>query len=160
MKLTLAQEQACRALENALSGKQLESSEKGDDMWFSVEDPSAALEDEELENLDDDEYEDLEESEQERLEGQPNLVENPVQRCVLDLLVSLFTHLPSGTDNKFYSPISRFLVLFSLKKNGQWLPGRRITQVFAALLFCGREVIMALMHKEVTQSPNILRYSE
>lgn len=127
------------------------------------QDPGAALEDEELENLDDEEYEDLEESEQQSmdLEGQPagDLFENPVQRCVLDLLASLFSHLPSGTDDKFYSPIIRFLVLFSLKKNGQWRSGRRITQLFAALLFCGQEVIMALMHNKVIHTPN-LRYSE
>lgn len=93
------------------------------------------------------------------MEGQPDFLENAVQRCILDLLISLFTHLPAGADDKFYSPILRFLVLFSIKKHGQWLSGRRITQLFASLLFCGREIMMALMHREVIQSSS-LRYSE
>lgn len=113
--------------------------------------------DNELEDLDE-ECEDLQENEGECMEVQ-DPVENPVQRCLLDLLISLFTHLPSGPDDKFYSPIYRFLVLFSLKKNGEWLAGRRITQLFSALLFCGRQVMMALMHHEVIQRSH-LRYSE
>ena len=156
MGLTLAQEQACRALENALSGKQ-PAQIQGDARLPVDYDFSAALDDDEPDDLDDEEYEDLDENES--MEGQPNLLENPVQRCILDLLISLFTHLPSGTDDKFYNPIFRFLVLFSIKKHGQWLSGRRITQLFAGLLFCGREVIMALMHREVIKSSS-LRYSE
>lgn len=158
MGLTPAQEQACKALENALLGKQ-RAHTRGDVRLPVDYDFSSALDDDEPEDLDDEEYEDLEENEQESMEGQSDLLENPVQRCILDLLISLFTHLPAGTDGKFYSPIFRFLVLFSIKKNGQWLSGRRITQLFAALLFCGREVIMALMHREVIQSSS-LRYSE
>lgn len=165
MELTLAQEQACRALENALLGEQ-PAQTQGDALLPVDYDFSAVLEDDEprLEDLDDEEEyasEDLEENEleQERMEGQSDLLENPVQRCILDLLISLFTHLPAGSDGKFYNPIFRFLVLFSIKKHGQWLSGRRITQLFAALLFCGREVIMALMHREVIQSSS-LRYSE
>lgn len=159
MSLTLAQEQACKALENALFGGQ--PAQTRADVHLPVDyDFSAALDDDEPDDLDDEEYEDLEENEQESIEGHPDLLENPVQRCILDLLVSLFTHLPVGTDGKFYNPIFRFLVLFSIKKNGQWISGRRITQLFAALLFCGREVIMTLMHREVMESSTSLRYSE
>jgi hypothetical protein len=158
MGLTPAQEQACRALENALLGNQ-PTQTRGDARLPVEYDFNAALDDDEPEDLDDEEYEDLEDNENGSMERQPDLLENPVQRCILDLLISLFTHLPAGTDDKFYNPIFRFLVLFSVKKHGQWLSGRRITQLFAVLLFCGREVIMALMHREVIQSPS-LRYSE
>ena len=112
-----------------------------------VEPDNDFFKDNELEDLED--LEDLEEDEERLEDGKStetqssplNFIENSVQQCVLDLLISLFTHLPSGSDNKFYSPIQRFLILFSLKANGQWLTGRRITQLFAALLFCGRQVV-------------------
>lgn len=139
---------------------QQQANEPEDDLWSLMEgDTFTSFEDNELDGLDDEEYEDLDENEPEHMAHQSDLTENRVQRCVLDLLVSLFTHLPSGSDDKFYSPILRFVVLSSLRKNGQWLAGRRITQLFAALLFCGREVMMALMHDEVVQSSS-LRYSE
>ena len=86
-----------------------------DDIVFDYD----ALEDIELEpeDFDDDdegdgEGEGLELERGAGMESQSTLVENPVQRCVLDLLISLFTHLPSGADGKFYTPIYRFLVLF------------------------------------------------
>lgn len=158
MKLTPAQEQACESLKDILARQQ--EGKVNDDISLAVDrETCMAFDDNELEDLEDEEYEDLDENEQESIEGRPDLVEDGLQRCILNLLISLFTHLPSGTDNKFYSPIFRFLVLFSLKKNGQWLAGRRITQLFAALLFCGREVMMALMHSVVTQSSG-RRYSE
>jgi hypothetical protein len=65
------------------------------------------------------------------------LAENTIQKCLLELLLSLFTHLPTGREDKFWSPILRFIVLYSIKKDGRWLDARQITQVFAALLFCG-----------------------
>jgi hypothetical protein len=155
MKLTPAQEQACRRLKKVLVGHQRTGAED-DDLWQE-------LDDNELEDVDGDEeeeeFDELEGNADESVELQPDLIENPVQRCVLDLLISLFSHLPSGADDKFYSPIVRFVVLLSLKQNGQWLAGRRITQLFAALLFCGREVLMAVLHGEIVRSPN-MRYSE
>ena len=158
MRLTLEQKEACQSLGDALAGEQ--SSKSSDNIWPSMDHDAYAGSDEgELDDLGETEYESLEENEQESVEVGPNFIENPVQRCILNLLISLFTHLPQGADDKFYSPIFRFLILFSLNKNGQWLPGRRITQLFSALLFCGREVMMALMHNEVAQS-STLRYSE
>jgi len=156
MRLTPGQKEACKRLKDVLVKLPVNDVEDDigfDDDWF----------DDEMEDSDD-EDEDTELENDEGMEAQsglarPSLVENAVQRCVLDLLVSLFTHLPSGSDDKFYSPIHRFLVLFSLRKDGQWLAGRRITQLFAALLFCAREVIMALMHQQVMES-SCLRYSE
>jgi hypothetical protein len=158
MKLTPEQKQACERLRDVLVDLPVKDGVV-DDIGFS--DDSGWFDDEEMEDSDDEDESSKSEN-GEGTEAQPNvssLVENSVQRCVLDLLISLFTHLPSRSDDKFYSPIHRFLVLFSLRKDGQWLAGRRITQLFAALLFCGREVTMALMHHKVMESSD-LRYSE
>lgn len=156
MKLTSEQREACQRLKDALLNMP-ENADKNDteldgETCLAFDDND----DHELEDSDDeDEGLELEMGE----ERQSSLIENPVQRCILDLLVSLFTHLPSGAEDKFYSPIYRFLVLFSLKKDGQWLSGGRISQVFAALLFCAREVVMAMMHHKLIENP-ALRYSE
>ena len=157
MELTPGQKEACKRLKDILvelpaSGVQ-EVIGPDDDLFDDNES-------EDLEDLEgEDESLELEDNKSTETQSSPsNIAENSVQRCILDLLISLFTHLPSGSDGKFYSPIHRFLVLFSLKANGQWLAGRRITQLFAALLFCGRQVIMALMHHHVIESD--LRYSE
>lgn len=157
MPLNQPQIQACQALKDILAGEQ--ASELRDGVSFQDDDVCVILDGDELEDPDDEEYEDLGECEQEVIEERSDLITNPVQSCVLDLLVSLFTHLPSGKDDKFYSPIYRFVILFSLKKNGQWLAGRRITQLFAALLFCGRTIMMALMHNRIVQC-STQRYSE
>jgi hypothetical protein len=68
-------------------------------------------------------------------------------------------HLPSGKDDKFFFPVIWFLVLFCFRKSSQWLPPWCITHVFAVLLFCGREVMMALMHHKLLKDPN-MRYSQ
>jgi uncharacterized protein YneR len=159
MTLTPAQQQACRALNDVL--KEQRANEEEEDMWSFVDDDMRVeFDDDEVDHLDDEEYDklDLGDHDRECVVSRLDFIEGPVQRCVIDLLISLFTHLPSGADDKFYSPISRFLILYSLKKNGEWLAGRRIMQVFAALLFCGREVMMALMQGEVLRRSD-LRYS-
>jgi hypothetical protein len=161
MTLTLAQQEACRALKDALGAHSATEVEVEDDMWLSMDaDMRVEFEDGEVPDLDDEEYDegDLDDHDLGSVVSRLDFVDGPVQRCVLDLLISLFTHLPKGPDDKFYSPIHRFLILHSLKKNGEWLAGRRITQLFAALLFCGREVMMALMHSEVLRRTDI-RYS-
>jgi hypothetical protein len=158
MRLTTLQEDACRSLEGVV--KELQTTDLEEDMWSPLDsDTDAALDDKEVDDSDDEALEDVPEEGLENTEVRLEIYENSAQRRILDLLVSLFTHMPLGTDDKFYSPIIRFLVLFSLTKDGQWLPGRRISQVFAALLFCGREVMMALMHDEVNRTRS-LRYSE
>lgn len=158
MVLTSEQKQACQKLKDVLVEMPANDFEDGVEFDHDVlEDIEPEPEDFDDEDEDEDEGPELERGGS--IEIQPTLVENPLQQCVLDLLIALFTHLPSGMDGKFYTPIYRFLVLFSLKKSGQWLAGRRITQLFSALLFCGRQVIMALMHQHVVENP-FLRYSE
>jgi hypothetical protein len=154
MMLTPLQDAACRSLKEAAG--QLSGSKDG---VFIFQDADAELDENELVDEDDEEYENLEGDKQESEEVLPNFVHNHLQRCILNLLVELFSHLPSGTDDKFYSPIMRFIVLYSFKRNGKWLSGRRITQLFAALLFCGRQVMMTILHAEVVKCPS-LRYSE
>ena len=158
MTLTPAQQQACQALNDVLGRHR--AAEVEDDMWSFIDgDMRIEFDDDEV-DLDDEEFDDgdVDVHNQGSVVSSLDFVDGPVQRCLLDLLISLFTHLPSGSDDKFYSPIVRFLIIYSLKRNGEWLAGRRITQLFAALLFCGREVMMALMHSEVLRRTD-LRYS-
>lgn len=170
MKLTPAQDKACQALrETLMSGRgtsRMDLSEKDtmdDEDWQRYLEPEV---DEDLTEDDSEIHGDLESFLEEdgsliQPEGvmQSPIAQNVIQARILDLLVSLYTHLPTGTDDKFFSPILRFLVLCSLKKTGQWLPPRRITQFFSILLFCGREIMMALMHHELLKNPHA-RYSE
>jgi hypothetical protein len=155
MDLTPSQVKACQSLQEALTGPP----SGFEDNACVFQDADVESDDNELEDLDDEEYEKLDENMQESEEVLPDFIHNPLQRCILRLLVELFSHLPTGADDKFYSPVIRFLVLYSFKRNGQWLSGRRITQLFSALLFCGRQVMMALLHAEVSKRPG-LRYSE
>lgn len=158
MKLTASQEEACRRLKDCLTEHQ---NEFRDDTYMLIDcDTCTEFDNNEIEDPDDEEYESLEGSMAECMETLPNLITtNALQRHILTLLITLFTHLPSGGDDKFYSPIFRFLILYSLKKDGQWLAGRRITQLFSALLFCGREVMMAFLRDDVNQW-SCLRFSE
>jgi hypothetical protein len=88
-----------------------------------------------------------------------HLIQNSIQDHILNILILLFTHLPSGRDNKFYSPVYQFLILFLVKENRKWLAGHQITQLFVALLFCGQEVMMVLMHHKLIQHGDLC-YSE
>jgi hypothetical protein len=158
MKLTTLQEEACQLLGSVVS--QACAGDSEEDLWSLLENNAHAESDGNARNFDNKEYEDLlEEEEEETTETQPCIVQNSMQCYILDLLVALFTDLPSGTDDKFYPLISHFPILFSLKGNSQWIPGCHVTQVFAAMLFCGREVIIALMFNEITRSP-CLQYSQ
>jgi hypothetical protein len=112
MKLSLSQKQACQALQDVLVGL-LQISKADNDLWSLMDDDASALfEDDELDSLDDEEYEDLDKNQHEHMELQTDLIDNPVQCCVLNLLVSLFTHLSLGLDDKFYLPILQFVTLF------------------------------------------------
>jgi hypothetical protein len=160
MKLTTAQEEACKELKNFLVGQHAVEAEGAESLVNDLGVDHIDHEDEdEDEEEDNQECDDLDQNIGEILDVPPQLVQCPLERYILEILISLFSHLPSAHDDKFYSPVYRFLILFSLKANGEWLAGRRITQLFAALLFCGRQVIMALMHREVCQHQQV-RYSE
>jgi hypothetical protein len=167
MKLTRAQEGACESLRDVLAsardgGGDDEGGSADEEDWYHY----LELSGDSLEDPDNEVYEEMEESNADdtglarsEVVAWRRLTDNPIQVCVLDLLVSLYTQLPTGNDDKFFSPILRFIVLFSLKKNGQWLPPRRITRLIAVILFCGREVMMAMMHRRLVEDPTI-RYSK
>jgi hypothetical protein len=164
MGLTPVQQSACAALNDVLhpsrggqrSGS--ESSNLGQEQdWYNCLEVAGDV----LEDCDDEEYEDGEFSSTDEPAAtvQRQIADNPIQARILDLLISLYTHLPTGRDDKFFSPIIRFAVLSSLQRTGQWLPPRRITRILAVLLFCGREVLMTLMHQRLLQDPTT-RYSQ
>jgi hypothetical protein len=165
MSLTEAQKKACLELiellsleENVLAaaddvslfvdGEALD--EEKDDAW--ADDDEARLDMEENEKCDDNpvitSLPDLE-----ALSG------TPLQKAIASLLKALFTHLPDGGDDKFYTPITRFLVLSSMRRCGQWLSPKRITQTGTALLFCGRQVMMLIMTDAIATG-SAQRYSE
>ncbi|KAF5344444.1 hypothetical protein D9756_011280 [Leucocoprinus leucothites] len=62
-----------------------------------------------------------------------------IQQKLTDLLYLLFTQSPTDKQpGKLFSPISHFIILSSLRKNGDWAPGNAITPQIAHLLFAGR----------------------
>jgi len=61
------------------------------------------------------------------------IAENPIQACILDILVSLYTQLPTGHDDKLYSPILRFVVL-SLSE--RMVNGYPLVEPPICLLYC------------------------
>ena len=85
--------------------------------------------------------------------------QNEGEERVLNLLISLYTHLPSKHDGSLYSPLLRFIILSSHQHLGEWLPPRRITELFTILLFSGRQIMYALMQRAVLEGQGI-RYTE
>ena len=162
MQLTNEQAEACLSLDNSLqSRKELGNVDVAADLSFDDENSRG--------NEIDDHYGDDDDDDDEMMASTSNdlvprytefvLAESPLQKCILKLLITLYTHLPNAADDKFYSPLIRFLVLSSLRKSGEWLLPRRITQICAALLFCGRQVMMTLMQDEIMRD-RAKRYTE
>lgn len=64
-----------------------------------------------------------------------------LQRKLSRLLYLLFTQEPSGElQGDFFSPISHYVLLASLRKDQQWAAAGTITHYIAAILFTGRLV--------------------
>ena len=168
MELTSAQHDACASLDHVLRSPRGPVVDDETSWSLGERDLLSCLElgDDEGQDSDDEVDEDAESFPAEdshppgsRETSYDDVVENDTQASILKVLISLYTQLPAGKDDKFFSPILRFAVLFSLRKTGQWLPPRGITQVLAVLLFCGREVMMALMHRQLLKDSTI-RYSQ
>jgi hypothetical protein len=170
MELTSAQHGACAYLEQVLrptcAHREVLNDESSELLGEPNLDGCLELGDDVGEDSDDEVYEDAETSpvedspptgSKEPMGGQ--IAVNVIQVGILNVLMSLYTHLPAGKDDKFFSPVVRFAVLFSLRKSGQWLPPRQITRILAVLLFSGRQVMMALMHRQVLDNCTI-RYSQ
>jgi hypothetical protein len=169
MRLTKQQSDACQALLDALP-RDWRSSDDAKESATNPPDPSVEGEgdpayDDQLDDSDDEEYENGRSSIEDDVplasgaDPGAKITENQIQASLLELLLSMYTQLPRGAEDKFWSPILRFIVLSSVKKNGRWLSSREITQTFAALLFCGRLLMMVLMYRKVLSNPQV-RYSE
>lgn len=170
MELTSAQHDACASLDHALNAPRGQRPVVDDETNWSLgeQDLLSCLESGGHEGQDSDDEEDEDAGSFPAEDSRPSecretayddIVGNDTQGGILKVLISLYTQLPAGKDDKFFSPLLRFAVLFSLRKTGQWLPPRGITQVLAVLLFCGREVMMALMHRQLLKDSTI-RYSQ
>ena len=166
MGLTASQRHACQALDDVLRTRPRSDEPPGvtgeQDWHNGLEVAGDSPLDDEFEDEESDdsdipstELEDEHEPEFPRHE----IADGPMQAAILHLLIELYRQLPDGRQDKFFSPIIRFAIIASLRPNGQWLPPRRITQLLAVLLFCGREVVMALMHQRLLDDPTI-RYSK
>jgi hypothetical protein len=69
-----------------------------------------------------------------------------VQHILSRLLRLLYTQNPNdGEDNPFRSVFMRYIVLSSLRADGNWSPPSVITQVMSAILFGGRITIAGIM---------------
>jgi len=69
-----------------------------------------------------------------------------VQPHLCKVLISMFTQVPSnGYSGSFFSVIMHYLMLSSIRANGQWIPSGRIMQTIAATTFCGRLTLYAHM---------------
>jgi hypothetical protein len=103
MKLTPTQQEACQSLKDVLAGERPRESK--DDMWLLIDhDTCMGFENSELEDSEDGEYEDLEENEQGNMEARPDLIENPVQRYILDVSPCSHIFLRAQTTN--FTPLS------------------------------------------------------
>jgi hypothetical protein len=167
MKLTRRQSDACQTLLNVVGtndGGQNWAEQVELEFFHGIDDNDDPVLDETLDDPDDEENDDnalrlfYDEPFPIRPEVSDKIAENTIQTNLLELLLSFYTHLPTGAEDKFWSPIVRFIVLYSIKRDGGWLNGRQITQIFAALLFCGRLLMMVLMHRKVLGDPGV-RYS-
>jgi len=69
-----------------------------------------------------------------------------IQPCLRKVLVALFTQIPGdGCNGSFFSVIMHYLMLSSIRANGQWISSGKITQFIAATTFCGRLTLYAHM---------------
>ena len=88
MKLTSLQDKACWSLKEALAGP----SSGSEDGMCIFQDADVELDDNELNDKDDEEYENLEEDKQESEEVLLIFIHNPMQCCILNLLVK-YSHI-------------------------------------------------------------------
>ena len=77
-----------------------------------------------------------------------------VQPALTELLVSLATHVPlTAADGKWYNILLPFIVLASIRKQGEFLPASQITQVIVAVLFTLRLTMFNVMDTYITANP-------
>jgi hypothetical protein len=72
-----------------------------------------------------------------------------IQQLLSQLLGTLFTQIPQGQDDKWFSPLLRFVVYSSRYKDGTYRPSGQLTQIIAAITFTGRIYFFSVIHSEV-----------
>ena len=85
--------------------------------------------------------------------------QNEGEERILNLLISLYTHLPSKYNGFLYSPLLQFIILSFHQHSGEWLPLRRIMELFSNLLFSGQQIMYTLMQQAVLEGQGI-RYTK
>jgi hypothetical protein len=79
-----------------------------------------------------------------------------IQPHLRKVLVALFTQVPGdGYHGSFFSVIMHYLMLSSIRANGQWISSGKITQTIAATTFCGRLTLYAAMLDSTADAQSI-----
>jgi hypothetical protein len=66
-----------------------------------------------------------------------------ILETIQDLAFSLFSHMNTDhTADKYFSAVNCFLVLSSVRPDGQFKMAGEITQVIAALVYCNRTAML------------------
>jgi hypothetical protein len=156
MSLTVEQADACKLISDHLK----QQPQLGHDEELQEADLEPADDYEDDEDADEDSslgHDILEQEVSSELSG-ASVAQNTVEQLILNLLIALYTHLPSKDDSSLYSPLLRFIILSSYRRTGEWLQPGRITRLFSVILFCGRQVMYAIMQRCVVESSGV-RYS-
>jgi hypothetical protein len=69
---------------------------------------------------------------------QDPIKENEIQSAIFNLTCSLFTQKQGPNEDKFYSPVIRYLILSSVRSGAAWIKASQIRQTQSALLCAGR----------------------
>ena len=65
-----------------------------------------------------------------------------IRSAIHSLIFSLFAHEKrSGTEDKYFSPVIRFLVLACVKETGEFIKASEISQVVNMLEYAGRSTV-------------------
>jgi hypothetical protein len=82
----------------------------------------------------------------------------PVQQLLHDLFISLYTQLPEGQDDRWFSPLLRYIPYRARRKDGTFIQSSEITQIIATLTFGGRITMLSIVHAQVLRD-SAMRYS-
>ncbi|KAF7768400.1 hypothetical protein Agabi119p4_7643 [Agaricus bisporus var. burnettii] len=75
------------------------------------------------------------------------------QKYLMDILYLLYTQIPCAeTRGQFFSPITHYILISSLRKDQQWAQAGMITHTIAALLFTGRLVFASVINETLQRT--------
>jgi hypothetical protein len=79
-----------------------------------------------------------------------------IQPKLRALFIELYTQEPeSSLQTQFFNVFLRYLVLSSIRPNGEWTTSSLITQRIAAILFTGRLTIALMMWERIQNNPQM-----